>query len=471
MNVNLFPFFIEALGVNKKIYKDIDKLYQKHKFEFYKAAKEHELYNHQIVTEGSLIQEEYCKKALGILAGAGDKQEVLDELNNIIRKGFTYTYLYVNNHETIDMDKFIKALEKKYKGLANISDDELHANLTVLVILAMNNDKIINKDSPMYEAFCQAMNDRWEHYKQDNKTRIGIEKISDDDKKRIKDLKLALFNEYGRISNFWELLDKQFDKKGLEQWAFLFDYENLSSISIFQDIKFGDKDIDEILYLYIMTNKYNINIQEALSFLISSIYVKYLIKAYKQVKQMYFANNKETMFVELEGIENELQDCKDELSVKDNKILELQNRIEALERDNKRLWAEIVESEGNKQELNSLREFVFGLDNKQEYKVKELDFEGLKDLKGLIIGGHENWQRKMKELLPSFKFIPPDALNFDVSILEGVEGIFIYTNYLNHGMYYKLINEVRKKDLPLYYLNYNVNENIVLQQIADIFKQ
>ena len=91
-------------------------------------------------------------------------------------------------------------------------------------------------------------------------------------------------------------------------------------------------------------------------------------------------------------------------------------------------------------------------------------------MKGLIIGGHENWQRKMKELLPGFKFILPDALNFDVSILEGVEGIFVYTNYLNHGLYYKLINEVRKKDRPLYYLSYNINENIVLQQISELSK-
>ena len=51
----------EALGYNKAIYGEIDDIYKKKRYEFYKLARENNLYNHQMITEGGLLQEEYCK--------------------------------------------------------------------------------------------------------------------------------------------------------------------------------------------------------------------------------------------------------------------------------------------------------------------------------------------------------------------------------------------------------------------------
>lgn len=117
MELNLIPFVVEALGTNKTIYKDIDNLYQKHKYEFYKAAKEHELYTHQIVTEGSLLQEEYCKKALGILTVASQIEDegVYQELMKIMQKGFRWTYSYVQNRLSVSGNEYLNALDGNSK--------------------------------------------------------------------------------------------------------------------------------------------------------------------------------------------------------------------------------------------------------------------------------------------------------------------------------------------------------------------
>ncbi|MBN3351912.1 hypothetical protein EXM90_12045 [Clostridium botulinum] len=74
----------------------------------------------------------------------------------------------------------------------------------------------------------------------------------------------------------------------------------------------------------------------------------------------------------------------------------------------------------------------------------------------------------MKEYLPSCKFISPDMLNFDINILDNVDIVFIYTNYLNHAMYYKIIDIIREKKLRLEYLKSNINMKIVLKQINNV---
>ena len=94
MQFNLFPFAVEALGGNEKIYRDLDRLYQSRKHEFYRAAKAHELYAHQIVTEGGLLQEEYCKKALDP-ALCYRQHRVSRRFICHFTQGWTYAYLFV----------------------------------------------------------------------------------------------------------------------------------------------------------------------------------------------------------------------------------------------------------------------------------------------------------------------------------------------------------------------------------------
>lgn len=93
MEFNILPFLCEALSINKKIYKSIDKLYNKHRIEFYKVAKENEFYNHPIAKQGSVIQDEYFRKSLGIGICAN---EYKDEFMDILKKGWSYEYTTVN---------------------------------------------------------------------------------------------------------------------------------------------------------------------------------------------------------------------------------------------------------------------------------------------------------------------------------------------------------------------------------------
>lgn len=126
----------------------------------------------------------------------------------------------------------------------------------------------------------------------------------------------------------------------------------------------------------------------------------------------------------------------------------------------------------NRQEINSLREFIFSLDQQEEYKPasEDVSLEELKDYKAVVLGGHERWQAKMKELLPGFIFIHPDNKSFDLRILDGINTVFVYVNYLNHAIYERMMEAIQGTDIKIIYLNQQ-NEDIVLKQMYKAVKE
>lgn len=485
VELNLLPFLVEALGSNSKIYKDIDKLYKTNKYKFYKSAKEHELYNHHIIKEGSLAEEEYCKKILGIIIEAVEDEIIYNEVQDLIKKGFKYAWSYLQNNSKIDLGEFANAFTRKHKGFKDKYNNSIESYIVIVLFVALNNQlELVQGD--FFNEFLGNLKERWKHYDSADRSRIALDKISKEDKETIKHLKQEIYNKFGAIRNFDDILNGQFESKNIDQSAFLFDFEDISSISIFKDIKFTNKDIEEILYLYVIANEnlkenqdkglYTIInliddkiVEDAARFLISKMYTKYMIKAYKEVKQTYFKNNKETMFIELEGLETSLDSMTAKFILEKHKHETLLEEYTLIEKENIRLAAELEEEKRNREELNSLREFIFNLDKEEDYIEEEPNLEELKDYKAVIVGGHEKWQQRMKELLPNFIFIHPDNLNFDTKLLDKVSIVFIYTNYLNHSIYYKVMNYISGKGTRVSYLNQQ-NENLILKNIYEKMK-
>jgi hypothetical protein len=463
--INLIGFLCEAFGQNPKIYADIDMIYQKRKYEFYKLARESDLYSHPLITAGSLIQEEYCKKMLGILLYLYDDTpndaEIADDLNNMIKKGWAYAFTFLN-HSKISLSTFMQKFIKKNGGLENITDDDMNANLVILLVMSMSTGKTVIQDD-FYYYIIQCFSERLEHYNSDK--RISITNISPEDKEKIMALKSVIFKKVGKITNFTTLLECLSEDKLNEQISLLFDYENLSS-SIFNCVEFTTKDVDEIIFLYYTFHEDldKIDVDDAVSFYLNSMYIKYLIKCYKQVKTHYFENNKETQFAELEAKEKELIKISSKLEQKEATEFNLINKINELTKRIERMSAEIENEKLKNNELNSLREFVFRLDSQVAYKEIDIDYSRFKKLNAVIIGGHERWQAKMKEILPKCTFIHASMVNFDVNILNSVSDIFFYVNYLNHPIYYKVINYIQGKSKNIHYLNQQ-NEKLVLMEM------
>lgn len=472
MDLNLLPFLCEAFSTNNKIYKYIDDLYKENKFEYYKLAKSHELYNHPIASEGSLLQEEYFKKSLGILIKLQQESELINSVIPIIKSGWNYVYNYINTHTIINLEAFTKNFVHKNKGLNNITDDEMNSNVIMLFFLSQYLEKEL-EESELFTNFIKSLLYRMEHYK--GKDRVNYAKISKEDLKLIRLIILSL-KKIG-ISKYLNNTLKDEDlHRYLNCLDLVFDYESISLVSIVNDVKFTDKDLEEIIYLYLLYKNNiktieDVNINEISKFVIDLLHIRYFSKAYKIVKQHYFQNNKETMFIDIEEKELELKEVKKErLLLQDTKEILLNTTLEQ-EKEINRLKEELKKATEDKKELTKLREFIFNFDNLETpLLANSNNYDNLKNLSAIIIGGHPNWQQKMKSYLQNCKFISPENLSFDTSILNNVDIVFIYTNYLNHAMYYKIMAEIREKNIRLEYLKANTNIDIVLNQILNLLK-
>lgn len=468
MEIKLLPFICEAFSVNKKIYKDIDKLYNKDKINFYKAALESEFYAHPMSFQGSVIQDEYFRKTLGIFLNSSDYIEDIDKL---IQKGWPYEFTYVYNRNKVNLDDYMRAVAKKF-NIEELSDDELNSKPIMVYFLALNLGKELEKCETLL-SLENYMITRLKHYESfsENNINTGFNNMTKEQKEKLNKLKLKLFNKYN-VRKFEDLISIEVKSEYLIEienfMALIFDFEGISSVSIFSDVKFSERDIDQLLFLYTTMHPEHIeeyDIEDVFKFYCSGIYVKYLIKAYKNFKEYYLLHNRESIFAELDELHKSYEKQKIKTLQLASENGKLKKQIEQLEKENKRLIAVLDETNKNNKELVSLREFIFNLENKEDMQENtEIDLSKLNNIKGLIIGGSDRWQQRMKVLLPNFKFIPTSAINFDTSIIKNVDIVFVYTNYLSHKIYYRLISAI-KDTTKIKYLNSNINENLVLQQI------
>ncbi len=364
--LNLLGFLCEAWGYNTKIYKDIDKLYDKYKYECYKLAKKNEWYNHPLLNDGNLIQVEYRKKALGIILYSqkyADDMKFKKQFSDIVEKGWNFVCNYIISHNKITISDFVKYFIKKRKGLSNITDDELNSYIVTLVSITSSFDKEIDLTDKAYNLFYNNIMLRLQHYENNDITRLSLKTISEEDKAKLLDLKKQLLNkiykesikrriklhlknsnistkeeemlrsmliirDYNeeqikenmkflnvpKIKNYTTFLDNLHETSYGIGISFLYDLHNLTE-SILNYIDFSEQEVDEIIYAYIAANnilRKEINVNDLYDFFISSFYVKGMIKSYNQVKQHYFKNNKETMYIEMEELEDKIQELKNQ---------------------------------------------------------------------------------------------------------------------------------------------------------------
>lgn len=117
--LNIVPFLAESLSINKKCYKLIDKYYNENKLKYSSLAKDNIFYNSRIASEGSIIQEYYFKKSLGILLERDEKK-----ITKIFKVGYTIAYNYIISIQTFKASTFLRKLMLKNK-IESFSEDEL----------------------------------------------------------------------------------------------------------------------------------------------------------------------------------------------------------------------------------------------------------------------------------------------------------------------------------------------------------
>jgi len=185
--------------------------------------------------------------------------------------------------------------------------------------------------------------------------------------------------------------------------------------------------------------------------------------------------------------ENESEDIPEDPATEDTsiealnaKIAELQAEVKRLKRVSYEAGREVLEEKkryellqqetaNTAQELTDLRDLVFHqqenqyLDSEPDYQIT---FPYHTQNRIVVFGGHETWSREMRPKLPDVRFVDRTMVP-NADMIRRADVVWIQTNAISHGYYYKIIDEVRKYDVRVRYFSYASAQKCAEQIVAD----
>lgn len=198
-------------------------------------------------------------------------------------------------------------------------------------------------------------------------------------------------------------------------------------------------------------------------------------------------------------LEKTNEDFKEQLRTKDTENLVLKNQIKSLNQIiqssnntksneieknynreihnlNKTIAVQekrIKELEENQEELYKLRSLMFDLENQEDINIKEninygeLLLEISNDKKIVFVGGHIKLLDILKEKYPNMIFIG-NRNTISTHLINNADYVFFFYNFLNHGLYYKIMGMINSN--PHIKWDYISSKNINLVE-KDIYKK
>lgn len=140
------------------------------------------------------------------------------------------------------------------------------------------------------------------------------------------------------------------------------------------------------------------------------------------------------------------------------------------EREKENLCKQIEEQKQSiskyEQELTELRNYVYILREKsnEEFEKKQIIFPDFwTNKKVIVLGGHNNWQRKLKEKFPQWQFLTVDKKTFSSEIIRDKDFIVCNTEILSHTAYYKMLAS-RSKHQHILFVHSN-NIELCIQEL------
>lgn len=127
-----------------------------------------------------------------------------------------------------------------------------------------------------------------------------------------------------------------------------------------------------------------------------------------------------------------------------------------------------------KEENAALRQFVCKITEEsgnQTTKNYNQMKKAIQNLRIVIIGGNDNWLKKIKQEFPNWKYVKPTASPINCSTnLHNADMVYFFTETLGHSVYNTFIQMVRENKIPFGYLHgVNLDSNVAYIY-ADVIK-
>lgn len=530
----VFLNYIALLSHLPSLYKQIDEQYEKDAKKYHVNAKSSDYYEYVFFKNADVKREMYCKKLVGIMnVGFKEQPDLIDWIIELGKKPYIRCHQLVEKCEQIDdveWEKLKNIFREKEKRLNNnhfantilFEADSLYGHMSSTVefyhgvhqhmiltkFLGIVYDKPIVLEAEERLAFLELINEKIAH----DSTELAYLTFEDADTQRIKDEAIALKKLFlnpliNKTGEFFErvetdggfyyddLHDEEIEASDI--YYLLQHYKeryHLEFESVFKSN--SKKDLEKKVTELAMMSPYKRpkDHLKGIHFMFIGLLLDSIFDQFQKNREYFLQNN--TEYIEVSKVEEEgkvqtkeeeiaelkekLRKQSEELSLKNKIIKDFQKEKESSEYKHgqtvKKLEKEIKKHEKEKEEHVFLKEFYHAFQQEEQEKerhenrvVEEKDIALINNKQVLIVGGKENWKTALSQRV-SVDFLYYEQSNFDRKIISRYDYVFFNTNYMNHGMFYKVMNELKKQNVPFGFLNRTNVEYNILEMIDYLTK-
>lgn len=467
-----------ALVKSEEMEEDVNKLYSFEKETYHNAVMNSSSISHVVLKQGSLEQEINARKALGMLITAEHDDRLKGKIIKLLRKYYPFIY------------RSVKKLDKRELKIRYLQMDEVtrktEARLDEAVYFYFS---MHCAGKSLDEGFILTIINDINAFELYSPMTTNIEKELIAHKDEIEKIKSYIEEKYGDIFDLKKVLNTV--RSEVEDLATI--TENIfmiNKLDINQILYEAHSiNIDRIILAYIKRGYDELEPDILLQTVVNGLFLQHIIDEYKRSRQKYFEDSREDLFFKLSELENKLR-----ASQQENKILiirleqvqgqkvvvnkELHDEVNKLNKKHKceivtlesrikELENQLKEEEQHRNELNSLREYIFQVKNEYMPAKVEANLEKyIEDRTILIIGGAKEWRRRFRIKYPVIKTMNGFNENFEISILNNVDYIFFYTGYMNHSTYNRAMSYIRNHQIKFGYIG-KTNMQLVEEEIIE----
>jgi hypothetical protein len=506
-SINIRHFLILALGGNVFLHNLIEEIYNENEWEYYENYLKSGFTDDIVIATFTTISEEKMKQTAGIVEWCYNHKNH-DIIYKLIKKGYKFTYQYIQHRTRIDLQEFHHSLMKKRGGADNISDLELFNNDVITLYLCYLQNKPCELRNIAGEIFRNGLEDTYLNCmvkemnfneQQQEKYKEGIASLYEtypvpekyDDQMNISRLfeyaierKTAEVIIRDRLGDFVEARKRTFKEPYLKEIGALSGWVKtlgINEMNLTELTPFDKKDMDIIFMEFLIAQKENdITEDQRDLFIVACLWLQAIAHHYNQTKRLYLDESKKKYYIDMNKREEIIQEKERELREKEHQFNrekeEQELRIKALEEELRIAQGNLRKQEQKQKEMNdyskevhALRTYVYEnqkeeADNVPQISIEEMSKE-IQEHSIAIFGGHPNWKQKMKEVLPSVSFVDVDELNKDISFIDRLEFLCINTSVFNHSFYRKLMSRLNKNETKLFYLDGRSNPERNIQKM------
>ena len=136
-------------------------------------------------------------------------------------------------------------------------------------------------------------------------------------------------------------------------------------------------------------------------------------------------------------------------------------------------------------ELADLRELVFrsataatdetsggtASKDKQNKQNRQIEFPYKTQKRTVVFGGHENFLKAIRPMLPDVRFVNVDNYAFNPEIVRNADVVWLQTNHISHTQYGNILRITRPYDIQLRYFDQGGAEKCAQQLAAEDMKE